>query len=61
MSINFDFKPGKFVHGDADKKIKIHHFDYGDIYIHIKKYDAEIREELRKRKRISPHLFHSSI
>ena len=46
MSINFDFKPGKFVHGDADKKIKIHHFDYGDIYLHIKRYMHENKSDI---------------
>lgn len=37
MSINFDFKPATFVHGDADRQIKIKHFDYGDIFLHIKR------------------------
>ena len=37
MSINFDYEPMKFVYGDADQKIKIKDFDYGSIYLHIKR------------------------
>ena len=46
MSINFDYKPTKFVYGDADQKIKIKHFDYGDIYLHIKRYMHEDKSDI---------------
>ena len=46
MSIDFDYKPMKFVYGDADQKIKIKHFDYGDIYLHIKRYMHEDKSNI---------------
>ena len=46
MSINFDYKPTKFVYGDADQKIKIKHFDYGDIYLHIKRSMHEDKSKI---------------
>ena len=46
MSIDFDYKPMKFVYGDADQKIKIKHFDYGDIYLHIKRSMHEAKSKI---------------
>lgn len=46
MSIDFDYKPTKFVYGDADQKIKIKHFDYGDIYLHIKRSMHEDKSDI---------------
>lgn len=46
MSIDFDYKPTKFVYGDADQKIKIKHFDYGDIYLHIKRSMHEDKSKI---------------
>ena len=46
MSIDFDYKPTKFVYGDADQKIKIKHFDYGDIYLHIKRSMHEYKSKI---------------
>lgn len=45
-SIDFDYKPTKFVYGDADQKIKIKHFDYGDIYLHIKRSMHEDKSKI---------------
>lgn len=46
MSTDFNYKPTKFVYGDADQKIKIKHFDYGDIYLHIKRSMHEDKSKI---------------
>ena len=46
MSIDFDYKPTKFVYGDADRQIKIKHFDYGDIFLHIKRSMHEDKSKI---------------
>ena len=46
MSIDFDYKPMKFVYGDADQKIKIKNFDYGAIYLHIKRSMHEDKSKI---------------
>ena len=46
MSINFDYKPTTFVYGDADQKIKIKDFDYGNIYLHIKRSMHEDKSKI---------------
>lgn len=46
MSIDFDYKPTKFVYGDADKKIKIKDFGYGNIYLHINRSMHEDKSKI---------------
>ena len=46
MSINFDFKPMKFVSGDADQRIRIKHSDYVDVSLHVKRSMHEDKSDI---------------
>lgn len=44
--MDFDYNPKKFVHGNADQKIKINDFDYGNIYLYIKRYMHQVKSDI---------------